>query len=280
MLREHPLKYRKAWTKLNQRNRIAQKFDFYVPLCDGIYQDLVGGLEPSTITGTSRTFNPKAGKATELADTDHIIYGDVHDLGSESFTIGMWFRTTQNIGGGVISKASYSAANGRYGFYIDPGVIGFQFDDGANYPAEVSNSWNDDRWHFAVAVLDRVNTTNTLYINGIQQAQNSGFSSSYSWDTAFDLILGAWGDTDGIGAHATYDYAGGLSDVFICHEALSAAEILSLYRDFGQIWEPILQPINVNVVAAPSGRIMSSLARHGGLAGHGGIAGKGGGLAG
>ena len=33
-------------------------------------------------------------------------------------------------------------------------------------------------------------------------------------------------------------------------------------------------------VGAPSGRIMSSLARHGGLASAGGIAGKGGGLAG
>ncbi len=32
--------------------------------------------------------------------------------------------------------------------------------------------------------------------------------------------------------------------------------------------------------AAPTGRIMSSLAAHGGLAGHGGIAGQGGGLAG
>lgn len=35
-----------------------------------------------------------------------------------------------------------------------------------------------------------------------------------------------------------------------------------------------------SVAAGPSGRIMSSLARHGGLAGAGGIAGKGGGLAG
>jgi len=35
----------------------------------------------------------------------------------------------------------------------------------------------------------------------------------------------------------------------------------------------------IEAAAVVGGRIMSSLARHGGLAGHGGIAGQGGGLA-
>ena len=39
-------------------------------------------------------------------------------------------------------------------------------------------------------------------------------------------------------------------------------------------------PVPLSKAAAVTGRIMSSMAFHGGLAGHGGIAGKGGGLAG
>lgn len=64
--------------------------------------------------------------------------------------------------------------------------------------------------------------------------------------------------------------------------ALNAQEILSLEQNPNQLMKPVL-PLHAffNLdVAAPSGRIMGSIAGQGGLAGRGGIAGPGGGIAG
>ena len=132
----------------------------------------------------------------------------------------------------------------------------------------------DGSWHHVVLTYKAVaGKTPNIYIDGIDQSltQTSGPTTGSEDFSSNPYIIGNR-------SNETRTFDGLIDDVYVFNRVFNTAEIWSLYTD------PFLEfdrrPFTVMPIAAAGGRIMSSLARHGGLASPGGIAGQGGGLAG
>ena len=265
--------------RLDLNNPIAQKFDFYIPLGDKEGKDLVDGLSPVE-TGTSPVTETR-GMVKDFTGTAYLNYGDVHDLGAGSITVGCWFRTATNGAQTFVNKAASDDVAGRWALNVGGGGnIQFFFDDGpSNYIPGITMVYGDNQWHFVVGVIDRVDQEVVLYLDG-NQVSTVSYTGTTDHQTNFITVFGLFNNAAGTGVGTSQQFDGQMSDCFICHEVLNEAEIDSLYNDFYQVLEKRPQLLPLTTGAAPTGRIMGSLANNGGLAYKGGIAGIGGGLAG
>ena len=122
------------------------------------------------------------------------------------------------------------------------------------------------------------NFTSYGYIDGIPQSSRS-ISGIPASSNVINMSLGhRW---------QSYPTTGFSSEPFTCYLSLTFNDFLSPGEHIllnSNPWDIFLSPVNLLLnraaVAAPSGRVMSSLANYGGLVGHGGLAGQRGGLAG
>ena len=132
--------------------------------------------------------------------------------------------------------------------------------------------------HVVIPISVAAGGTLEFFIDG-KAAGSSGEALSPTPLTATTFnVVSACGTrrTSSLGFSSKFDVA--LNGLIL--GKLSSSEAGTLSENLWQLYEPLPRRIWVPSVAAASGRIMSSLTRHGGLAGSGGIAGHGGGLAG
>lgn len=115
-----------------------------------------------------------------------------------------------------------------------------------------------------------------LYLNGKVTALSASGAQSGTVDggTGVPIRIG-----NSAYSGASNEWDGPIYKVALYDTALTAGQIQSLTHDPYGAFRVIQRRVGLVPAAAPSGRIMSSLAHHGGLAGAGGIAGAGGGLA-
>jgi trimeric autotransporter adhesin len=162
--------------------------------------------------------------------------GDYVNLGAfaktASFTISAWVDfdgnfTQQNIGGIVFGGSDNTGWGLSSNFFN--GKLFMRISTGAasqNYPLDDLNSTNyPPGWHHLVVMADTTNIS--FYKNGkfvmstAQTLQNGGGSP--------DLSIGRWGDWAGADSY----FAGRVDEVAIWSRALSADEVLQLYRRGG-----------------------------------------------
>jgi len=117
-------------------------------------------------------------------------------------------------------------------------------------------------------------TSSKVYLNGDLVASQTAAAIDAAGATTGGIRVGA------VLVANDRAFEGHMSYVYIKKGVLTDREARSLHQDPYQIVKPAVPQLYFVPTAAVAGRIMSSLASHGGLAGYGGIAGKGGGLAG
>ena len=247
---------RKHWIKpdnpvLNLSNPIAKKFDFYVPHNSGSIagKDIVGKIDP-TVTNTN-IITSTLGKVRDFTYPAHLDYGDQHDIGAGNFSVGCWFRTTQNTSSSFITKAAANGDDFRWSLNIGGGgnLQLFIADTSTYFCGSAATQWDDDKWHFVVAVIDRIDQNLYLYVDGSRVA-TTVYTGTSTFNTSHVLIIGEFGNSTGSAPNDNFQqFLGELSDCFICHSALSKHEIKSLYDDFYQVLEKRTQLLPLTIPA-------------------------------
>lgn len=194
--------------------------------------------------------------------------GDYIDMNVEFFySVSCWVycRSVGSFPAINMFTLNYASGNGS-GFALNSGNIVFLNDDNTS-GFGTSTAMPTNRWAHLVGV---VNYTGGLdiktYLDGVDI---SGSVSTSSW--------GVNANTIGRG-FSSEEFDGMVSDLRIYHAALTPAEVNRMYGDPRDLYRKN-RIIFLPEAAAGGGRVMSSLAGHGGLAGAGGLAGIGGGLA-
>lgn len=154
---------------------------------------------------------------------------------TSAFAVSAWFKTTSTADGYVM-MVSTGAANGnsRAGINLTRGgsnvgtvsFLGRAGDAETTQVKRTTGTYNDGVWHHAVGVFDVANDTITIYMDGTSAAQTGtiAFTATATSDTVpVRLRVGAQGS----GANW---FDGTISDVQIIPRALSADEVLALYK--------------------------------------------------
>ena len=224
--------------------------------------NLVASPSPPTVSGTPSQTQTIAGKTIRFQNaTDGLYWPTTTDVSQWSLLIDVRFYY-DGASNGFAQWAETTSSSGtpRFNLNNNLGDIRLFWNAGQRF-TDVGEAAVGKR---ATIVLRYDGTTLYYYRNGIRQTYTSGgtntgshiwFGNGYSGSAGQDTSVGAWWES-----------------------CLSDTDAMELSIDPWQIFQPITRRLYFDVAAA-SGRIMSSLTRHGGLAGSGGIAGHGGGLA-
>ena len=167
-------------------------------------------------------------------------------LGPQTFSEVAWFNTTSTNYNTIISFSSgqtLSAAGSNFDriLWLDnTGKLHFGVYPGTNGPvSELSStsSYNNGSWHLAVATLSSAGAN--LYVDGVLVDSNAAITSAQTdYQGWWYLGAGYWtnGWTSAPAAGSNY-FNGSLSDMAIIPDALSAAQVSTLYTAGSQFNE-------------------------------------------
>jgi hypothetical protein len=146
---------------------------------------------------------------------------------SNSFTVAFWFRTSSAATMAVLGKRdASSSSNPGFLSYVLSGNVRFEISSGGTrIVAVTTTTYNDNRWHHACGVFDRLSLL-LVYVDGELQATADITGQSGSVTTAAKSLLGAAINS---GAPAAF-FNGELDDARIYKRALSATEAAALYK--------------------------------------------------
>ena len=164
---------------------------------------------------------------SSTSDNDYVTRSDDADLdytGTDSFTMEVWFKhPTTSVTETLLAKYETVGSDGGYKILMESdGDITCGIDNNnTSFPSDSATStaatYDDDSWHQAVCVKNG-STSLTLYIDGIQIAQDAAITSStIANNDAFFLGI----DGDG----SSNDYTGSLDNLVIYNYVRSQAQI-------------------------------------------------------
>jgi hypothetical protein len=148
-----------------------------------------------------------------------------------NFTISIWFKTGTSTGGKLIgfgnAQTGQSGIYDRHIYMSNSGQIYFGVYPGTVKTINSPLSYNDNEWHLATATLS-ASAGMLLYVDGVQVASDPGTTSaepvtSY-WRIGYDNMNG-WTSQP-----SSFHFNGILDDVLIYHAALTASEVLDLFK--------------------------------------------------
>ncbi len=149
------------------------------------------------------------------------------DVGTGSFTIDAWIRTTSTNTQMIVDKRTdpVSTVIG-YGLFTSSGRLGCQLADGfpTNFIAP-ANPINDGVWHFVVARIDRTagTTGGKLFVDNVVVLTFDPTASSGSLDNPSNLVIGK----DAVGAGSSF--TGDIDEVELFGRAVPEAELQTIY---------------------------------------------------
>ena len=155
------------------------------------------------------------------------------DMGEDDFTIELWMRTADSqTTRSLVDKRDYGPLG--YVIYIWNGHPGFQSADGGHVTNAVGQSVNvaDRRWHHVAAVVQRLPPQpHWIYVDGVKQPQAVGVSPAplQNLDVSAPLWLGRHHANRLLPRNDLY-FEGEMDELSFYHRALTAAEILAIYR--------------------------------------------------
>lgn len=189
------------------------------------------------ITGGSRVTGAVGGGLALNGTSGSVDVGNVApaNLGTGSFTIATWVKTTGTGFQRVVSKGNYGNTNG-YLLAMSGGTAVLAVGAGGNQAQSIglntAGGLNDGNWHHIAAVVDRTAGTVKVYVDGTAStlAVGTGYCGSASGTTVTltgcapnatstsRLALGSYQGT------AEY-FAGSIDDTRIYNRALAASEL-------------------------------------------------------
>jgi hypothetical protein len=168
---------------------------------------------------------------------------DVLNPGNGSYTASAWFRRSSNAAPAgaqsIFSKGNASSAAEGWNVHLSTDARLYARVNASNDATEVAGrnttgTFLNMDWHHVVLVIDRTNAVLRTYIDGTSAGWTTGApgpaSDSISGfgdiTTANTLAIGA----DRSGVTTNHYFAGWIDEVAIWDRALTAAEVLQLYR--------------------------------------------------
>ncbi len=205
----------------------ARVFDLSVPAENGLVSGAIG-IVPGRVGGAAR-------------QTDGVVnYGDVHDPGTGSYSVSVWFQADE-LGGGivqrVVGKGRIDDAGASTGWQImvfgeDVAVVGGTEDGGEWFvrgmPAGQARL-RIGEWNHAVLVIDRTAAAGQvrLFVNGAEIA--AGRPSDALLADGLAIGDGAALITHGQSG-AGERFSGAIDELAIWERAVSTAEVAALFR--------------------------------------------------
>ncbi|MEE9525510.1 MAG: LamG-like jellyroll fold domain-containing protein [Candidatus Woesearchaeota archaeon] len=183
------------------------------------------GVNNGTISGANQTDEGRVGKAYEFDGSDDYItvsHSTSLNLGAvgTKYSASAWFK--YNSGYVMLDKGT-NLADYPLSCYVASNKIDCYTKDGSNNPvARSTTTVNDDKWHFFVFVVDKVDNESKLYVDGSLEA------------TASHIYNGSFANTGnfkmGENAAGGFDFNGSIDEVTIWNRSLNASEISDLYN--------------------------------------------------
>lgn len=179
----------------------------------------------STKTGSTQNwagmesgFLPNAISSYEIRKTDFNITG--------ALTIGAWVKTSDTVGI-IVSKANNYNVGNQYELTLDSAgkywfAVGKNDGAGITFNSASLTGIDTTVWNHVVGVyIPSVSVT--LYLNGVQVAQNTTAITASVYDSNEPVRIGK----NGAGVHL----AGSIADSFICDRNLSRAEVEAIFDE-------------------------------------------------
>lgn len=231
---------------------------------DGNAADAVGNL-PGTLRGSPTFTTDRFGntaKALNLNGTSQYISTAVKWTKPQptSLTISTWFKTNTTSGGMIMGlgnlETGQSGSHDRKLYMNNAGQVSFGvYTNNADTNVVQSQlSYNDDKWHMALAILNPANGI-SLYMDGQLVAFRGDVRSAQTdydgyWRIGYDNV-NLWP-----GQPSSFYFKGALDDAVIYHRVLSDSEITEQYASMNGVGNngPVCSGSTLNLTA-PSGPI-------------------------
>jgi len=152
------------------------------------------------------------------------------DIADQNLSISLWFysNTSQPAKGLVTKRKNGGSGNNEFSVQvsISPNRI-LASADGAK--TELTTDYIVNSLNHVVYVVDRINSTAKLYLNGSLVNSLNDFTAMDGWGNNFYITFGAFNYT-GLAYPINGFFDGCIDDIFIYKRALSAAEISAIYN--------------------------------------------------
>jgi hypothetical protein len=165
-----------------------------------------------------------------------------------TFTIASWFKTSKDYSSSayIVNKggsgSETAGKNMNYGIWMTSSEkieAGFETSSGSNYYATSPSSYNDGKWHYAVATYDGSSRL-ALYVDGVLVASRS--TSGALPDSSGSQPLRTGANSLSLSGFFT----GEVDEIRVWNRALSSQEVASAYHDgsFNTIGQVVYDPYN------------------------------------
>jgi len=187
----------------------------------------------------------------------YVQVGPASILNAYPLTVALWIKTAATTGlTGILSKSVAGSTDG-YAVYLSAGNLCASFyrdatnaiDDGSGCPLRTAG-FNDNQWHQVIYVVDASGAR--LYVDGVSRTSLGWTGSPGAPSTTQPLQIGRYPN-----ALPPAFFPGLVDDVRIYGRALSAAEALELYTNFGTVTNtpPVISALAVLGTTASSATI-------------------------
>lgn len=209
----------------------AAKIQSY-PRTGTLWNDISGNGYVGTLTN-GPTFNSDNGGNIVFDGTnDTTNFGNILNIGLNSWTMSCWVRFTTGSGlFGIMGKTSLRSYIGRYTFFVESNNINALFQSAGNaIVATPVSPFVDGRFHNLLMTINRTSLL-TFYIDGVSRGTPVDISSTsninLNGSTDF-LYIGSYGDITG--QSPTLFFNGNIANALIYNRALTATEVLQNYN--------------------------------------------------
>ncbi|MGI9011139.1 MAG: LamG domain-containing protein [Nitrososphaeraceae archaeon] len=185
---------------------------------------------------------PPIVKSSKIIDFSGINYADVlnsSEINLTSFTVSVWFNTSMNVTGRdvafIVNKGGFGSDrpgfNLNYGIWLDNRekvTGGFEAATGDDYFIKSQAPYADGVWHNAILTYDEEQHLINLYIDGLEEANNSTNKGITPDNTGKQPVrLGANSFTDK--GKIIGNYTGQLDDIQVWNYAFTKEHVASLF---------------------------------------------------
>jgi len=208
------------------------------------WTDLSGNGYNGTLTNGPAFSSLNAGSIVFDGSDDVASFGDILNMGLNSWTLSSWVKINDGSGlAGIIGKTSYRGYVGRYSFYIENNDLHAFFQPDVNYSVTTPIApYLDNKFHNLVMTINRTSMM-YFYIDGVSVGTPlnvSGVSSINLNSSTDNFYIGSYGSSNG--QSPQYFLNGNVSQASIYSRALTAAEVLQNYNAlsprFGDVTNP------------------------------------------
>jgi len=203
---------------------------------NGNANDESGNGNKGILHGVTLT-NDRFGNANKAYNFDGVSnYIDVADANSldfgttTSFTVACWIKTagTNNVFHGIVTKSTVAPSTELgWQFGSQYNKLQNEFGGGTTTANFTGNTLiNDNNWHLAIFIVDRVSNTSSYYIDG--NFDKSLVSTNFSLNVSNSRPMYIGADRQ---LGSPYFFNGSIDDIRIYNRALNQSEIAALYNE-------------------------------------------------